>query len=123
MPKAKCQAIFSLLEEQVRYALQFAVRGRQLLLLCMPLTSAITSSFLSAYSFISYFPGFIGSHTALCLLENGYKVTIFDNLDNSFQLAVDRVAELAGDLAANMTFIKADLRDYETLDKIFGENK
>ena len=67
--------------------------------------------------------GFIGSHTVLCLLENGYKVTIIDNLDNSFQLAVDRVSELAGDKAVNMTFVKADLRDYDLLDKIFGETK
>lgn len=68
-------------------------------------------------------PGFIGSHTALCLLENGYRITIIDNLDNSFQLAVDRVAELAGDKASAMTFINADLRDYDALDKIFAENK
>lgn len=67
--------------------------------------------------------GFIGSHTALALLEHGYNITIIDNLDNSFQLAVDRVKELAGDKAANMTFIKGDLRNYEALDKIFGETK
>lgn len=67
--------------------------------------------------------GFIGSHTALALLEHGYNITIVDNLDNSFQLAVDRVKELAGDKASNMTFIKEDLRNYEALDKIFGETK
>jgi hypothetical protein len=38
-------------------------------------------------------------------------------------LAVDRVRELAGDKAENMTFIKEDLRNYEALDKIFGETK
>ena len=67
--------------------------------------------------------GFIGSHTALALLEHGYKITIIDNLENSFQLAVDRIAELATDKASNMTFIKADLRDYDALDKIFAETK
>lgn len=67
--------------------------------------------------------GFIGSHTALCLLEHGYKITVADNLDNSFQLAVDRVLELAGDKAANMKFVKADLRNFDHLDKIFAKGK
>lgn len=67
--------------------------------------------------------GFIGSHTALCLLETGYKVTIIDNLDNSFQLAVDRVSELAGDKAANLKFVKADLRDFDELDRLFAAEK
>jgi hypothetical protein len=38
-------------------------------------------------------------------------------------LAVDRVKDLAGDKATNMTFIKEDLRNYEALDKIFAETK
>jgi UDP-glucose 4-epimerase len=67
--------------------------------------------------------GFIGSHTALSLLEHGYKITVIDNLDNSFQLAVDRVAELAGDKAANMKFVQADLRDFDALDKLFEKEK
>jgi len=33
------------------------------------------------------------------------------------------VRELAGDKAANMTFIKEDLRNYEAIDKIFAETK
>ena len=67
--------------------------------------------------------GFIGSHTSLSLLEHGYNVTIIDNLDNSFQLAVDRVTELAGDKASNLKFVKGDLRDFNTLDRIFSRNK
>jgi len=65
--------------------------------------------------FVTGGAGFIGSHTALCLLENGYKLTIVDNLDNSFQLAVDRVVELAGDKGANLTFVKADLRSFDDM--------
>lgn len=40
--------------------------------------------------------GYIGSHTALQLLLEGYKVVIIDNLDNSEEEAVRRVVELAG---------------------------
>ncbi len=68
--------------------------------------------------FVSGGAGFIGSHTALCLLENGYRLTIVDNLDNSFQLAVDRVVELAGDKGANLTFVKADLRSFDDMVRI-----
>lgn len=50
-------------------------------------------------------------------------MTILDNLDNSFQLAVDRVAELAGDKASAMTFVQGDLRDYDRLDQLFGAQK
>jgi hypothetical protein len=45
----------------------------------------------------------------LCLLEKGYKVTIIDNLDNSFELAVVRVKELAGDKAANLKYVQVSL--------------
>ena len=67
--------------------------------------------------------GFIGSHTALALLEHGYTITIIDNLDNSFQLAIDRVVELAGAKAGNMKFVKADLRNFDDLDRLFGAEK
>lgn len=73
--------------------------------------------------FVTGGAGFIGSHTALCLLENGYKLTIVDNLDNSFQLAVDRVIELAGDKGSNLTFVKADLRSFDEMDKLFSAQK
>jgi UDP-glucose 4-epimerase len=42
----------------------------------------------------------------LSLLDHGYRVTIIDNLDNSFEEAYRRMQELAGDKAANMKFIK-----------------
>ena len=47
-----------------------------------------------------------GSHTVLVLLEHDFKVVILDNLDNSFQKAFDRMVELAGDKAGNMSFVK-----------------
>ena len=40
--------------------------------------------------------GFIGTHTVLQLLNEGYMVSIIDNLENSVEDAVDRVRDLAG---------------------------
>lgn len=49
--------------------------------------------------------GFIGSHTVVQLLEEGFKVYIIDNLDNSVKEAVDRVRELVGqELSNNLHF-------------------
>lgn len=50
--------------------------------------------------------GYIGSHTTLQLLLEGYTVVILDNLDNSCEEAVYRVQELAGEFGKNLTFIK-----------------
>jgi UDP-glucose 4-epimerase len=73
--------------------------------------------------FVTGGAGFIGSHTALCLLENDYTITVVDNLDNSFELAIERVAELAGEKAKNMKFVTVDLRDFDALDRHFAETK
>ncbi|KAJ0962106.1 hypothetical protein J5N97_029934 [Dioscorea zingiberensis] len=68
--------------------------------------------------------GFIGTHTVLQLLKDGFKVVIIDNLDNSVEEAVDRVRELAGaDLSKNLKFYLGDLRKKEDLEKVFSENK
>lgn len=40
--------------------------------------------------------GFIGTHTVVQLLKEGFSVSILDNLDNSVLEAVDRVRELVG---------------------------
>lgn len=50
--------------------------------------------------------GYIGSHTVLQLLLGGYKTVVIDNLDNSSQIAINRVRELAGDHAVNLIFQK-----------------
>nr|GEW38540.1 putative RNA-directed DNA polymerase, eukaryota, reverse transcriptase zinc-binding domain protein [Tanacetum cinerariifolium] len=49
--------------------------------------------------------GFIGTHTVLHLLHEGFNVTIIDNLDNSVEEAVTRVRELVGpELSRNLQF-------------------
>lgn len=50
--------------------------------------------------------GYIGSHTVLQLLTEGYCVVIIDNLDNSCEEAVNRVRKLAGEFGRNLTFFK-----------------
>lgn len=52
--------------------------------------------------------GYIGSHTAVQLLEQGYEVVIVDNFANSSPEAVKRVAELAG---KEPIFYEADIQD------------
>jgi UDP-glucose 4-epimerase len=64
--------------------------------------------------------GFIGSHTCVELLENGYDVTVIDNLYNSSAKAIDRVREISG---KDLTFVEGDILDRECLDKIFDSQK
>lgn len=64
--------------------------------------------------------GYIGSHTVLQLLEAGQDVIVLDNLCNSSQESLLRVAELTGKQAR---FIEGDIRDAQKLATIFAENK
>ncbi|KAG6579571.1 hypothetical protein SDJN02_22143 [Cucurbita argyrosperma subsp. argyrosperma] len=67
--------------------------------------------------------GYIGSHTVLQLLLGGYKAVVVDNLDNSSEIAIRRVKDLAGDSGKNLTFHKLDLRDKPALEKVFASTK
>ncbi|KAJ6834293.1 bifunctional UDP-glucose 4-epimerase and UDP-xylose 4-epimerase 1-like [Iris pallida] len=68
--------------------------------------------------------GFIGTHTVLQLLKDGFHVTVVDNLDNSVEEAVDRVRILAGeDLSRNLVFSIGDLRNKSDLEKLFSETR
>lgn len=64
--------------------------------------------------------GYIGSHTCVQLLEQGYEVVIVDNLYNSSVIAVDRIKELSG---RDLKFYEADIRDEEALEEIFAKEK
>jgi len=64
--------------------------------------------------------GYIGSHTALELLNQGYEVVIYDNLCNSSREAVKRVEELTG---RSMAFIEGDVMDEAALNQLFKEYK
>lgn len=64
--------------------------------------------------------GYIGSHTAVELIEQGYEVLIIDNLSNSEAFIVDRIEEITGTRPA---FSKLDLLEEDMLDCFFEENK
>ncbi len=63
--------------------------------------------------------GYIGSHTVVELLQGGHEAVIVDNLYNSSEKAVERIADLAGKKPA---FYKTDIRDREAINRIFLEN-
>ena len=52
--------------------------------------------------------GYIGSHTALALVERGHDVVIIDNFTNAERDVPDRLARLIG---RDVTVIEADIRD------------
>jgi len=60
--------------------------------------------------------GYIGSHTTVELLGIGEKVIIVDNLANSKLCVLDRIEKITG---IRPEFIKCDLLDKDTLDKVF----
>jgi UDP-glucose 4-epimerase len=60
--------------------------------------------------------GYIGSHTCLELLNADYQVVVVDNLCNSMVTSLERVQELTG---KQLTFIEADLRDKQALERVF----
>ena len=63
--------------------------------------------------------GYIGSHTAVELLNKGEDVIIIDNLYNSSKIAVKRIEEITG---KTIKFYENDIRDKAALAKIFAEN-
>ena len=64
--------------------------------------------------------GYIGSHTAIELLENGYELIIIDNLSNSKIEVKDRIEKITNKKIKCYIF---DVRDEKKLDKIFKKHK
>ena len=60
--------------------------------------------------------GYIGSHTAVELMQAGHEVVIVDNLCNSSIQVLDRLEQLCG---PRFHFVQADVRDGAALDRIF----
>jgi len=61
--------------------------------------------------------GYIGSHTVVELLQADEQVVILDNLANSSEESIKRVAKITG---KSPTFIEGDIRDRELLRHIFS---
>lgn len=64
--------------------------------------------------------GYIGSHTCVQLLNDGYEVTVVDNLSNSSAESLERVGQITG---KKVQFYEKDLLDKSALRQIFSENK
>ena len=64
--------------------------------------------------------GYIGSHTAVVLLQAGYKVIIADNLCNSSEVVIDRIERITGRRPA---FYNVDVTDRASTAAVFAENR
>ena len=64
--------------------------------------------------------GYIGSHTCVELLNNGYEVVVMDNLYNASEKAVERVQQITG---KPLKFYNTDMLDQPAMDKIFEAEK
>ena len=62
--------------------------------------------------------GYIGSHTAVELLDAGYDVVIIDNLSNSKIDVVDKIKKITG---KEFSFYQEDLCEKEALNEIFDK--
>ncbi len=64
--------------------------------------------------------GFIGSHTAVELLNDGREIVILDNFVNSKPVVLDRIRQITG---KDFKFYEADLLDKSACERVFKENK
>lgn len=60
--------------------------------------------------------GYIGSHTAVKLLERGDKVIIVDNLINAHPNVLERIERITG---VSPVFYDYDITDESSLDEVF----
>lgn len=63
--------------------------------------------------------GYIGSHTAVCLLDAGYEIVIVDNFVNSKPEVLDRIKSIT---KKDFKFYEADIGDENRMNTIFHEN-
>lgn len=63
--------------------------------------------------------GYIGSHTCVELIDNGFEVVIVDNLGNSKIESLRRIEKITG---RSIPFYRADIRDAAALTRIFQKH-
>ena len=64
--------------------------------------------------------GYIGSHTTVELINNGYDVVVVDNFSNSKPIVIDRLKEITG---RDITFYELDVCNKEDLRRVFEKEK
>lgn len=75
---------------------------------------------MEAYVLLTGGAGYIGSHTAVQLLQAGFNVVILDNLSNSSPESIKRVEHITG---KKVEFVQGDIRDRALLDQLFANYK
>ena len=67
--------------------------------------------------------GFIGSHTCLVLLRNGYEILVLDSFINSSHRSLKRIQEILKneniDCNNKIKIVKGDLRDIDVIEELF----
>jgi UDP-glucose 4-epimerase len=61
--------------------------------------------------------GYIGTHTVVQLIQDGYDVVILDNLSNSNSIVIDRIKKITG---IRPLLVVGDIRDRSLLQKVFN---
>lgn len=64
--------------------------------------------------------GYIGSHTAVELLNSGKEIIILDNFSNSKPEVLEKIKQITG---KDFKFYEMDYSDRASLEKVFSENK
>jgi UDP-glucose 4-epimerase len=63
--------------------------------------------------------GYIGSHTAISLVNAGYDVILLDNFSNSETSVINRIQNITG---KPIVFVEGDLRDFKLVSKTLKDN-
>lgn len=64
--------------------------------------------------------GYIGSHTCVELLNEGFEIVVIDNFSNSKSSSLDAIKKITG---KDFKFYEIDYLDKNALNKVFEENK
>ena len=64
--------------------------------------------------------GYIGTHTLVELIENGYEPIVFDNFVNSSEKSLLRVQQITG---KKISYVNGDIRDYDSLESVFSSHE
>ena len=62
--------------------------------------------------------GYIGSHCAINLLNEGYELVIFDNLENGHIETINTLKSIG-----KINFVKGDLKNIEDIETVFKTYK
>lgn len=64
--------------------------------------------------------GYIGTHTLVELIENGYEPIVFDNFVNSSEKSLQRVEQITG---KKIFYVDGDIRNYDSLESVFSSHE